>query len=221
MGARSVRRAQPGQSRRPRKHPHADLLVRAAVAHGAYGTVSTALLHALFEDPGLIDKVYGNPEEALAVRDSMDRERQRLDSVATAEARRIRKETGTCPACRRPLPSRGGVPCFPPRYCSKECVPVPSRPAVRRGPWSPAPQWCPVVAGTSCPRPRPAGAHSPPPRGTPPALRGLTTGQGGPAGIRAPAVRRGKPRESTGRDQGDRKASFTARPRKGKLTVFM
>ncbi|MFE7134586.1 hypothetical protein ACFVIM_27370 [Streptomyces sp. NPDC057638] len=116
--------------------PEADLLVRVAVAQGVYEQAASALLHGLFEDPEMIDEVYWDPDEAQKVRDSMDRERARLDAVAAAAVRRIREETGVCAACREPLPASGGVPGFPPDHCSRECVPAPPRPRGHRHAWS-------------------------------------------------------------------------------------
>ncbi|MEU6093099.1 hypothetical protein ABZ865_41415 [Streptomyces sp. NPDC047085] len=58
------------------------LLIRAAVAQGAYAQVSRTLLHACFEDPDVIDEVCWSETDATAMRESIERDRLRLEGVA-------------------------------------------------------------------------------------------------------------------------------------------
>lgn len=103
-----------------------DLLIRAAVAKGAFTEVSKALVEACFQDPDLIDDVYWDAEVAMAVRHGMDREQLRLTKVANAEAARIRKAVGdSCAVCSRTLSLNPRGLAIPPQFCSAECVPAP------------------------------------------------------------------------------------------------
>ncbi|WP_411147419.1 hypothetical protein [Streptomyces sp. A30] len=111
--------------------PEADLLIKAAVASGAFEQISKTLLHMCFEDPDMIDEVFWNEADALAMRYGLERERLRLYDVARKEALRIRAKIGSCPTCKGPFPDpslRMWDPGMPPQFCSKDCLP-PSAPA--------------------------------------------------------------------------------------------
>ncbi len=113
-----------------------ELLVRAAVARGTFPKVSTALIEACFEDPNLIDEVYSDEADAMAVRHGMDRELLRLTRVAEAEAAQIRKAAGgSCEACGKGLSRPWGDWVVPPQFCSANCAPTP--PPSSREPASP------------------------------------------------------------------------------------
>jgi hypothetical protein len=119
--------------------PEADLLVRAAVAHGAFEAVSTSLLNACFEDPETLEEIsFLDETRGVDMRHAVDRERIRLRRVAEAEARRIRKAAGACAACGNALLHLPPELCVPPRYCSKDCAPASSpsgRSLVPASPW--------------------------------------------------------------------------------------
>ncbi|MFI0226406.1 hypothetical protein [Streptomyces lydicus] len=78
--------------------PEADLLIKAAVARGAFELVSTSLLHACFEDPELIDEIFWDEDEALEMRHALERERIRLQRVAREEARDCVPPPASAPA---------------------------------------------------------------------------------------------------------------------------
>ncbi len=104
--------------------PHADLLIKAAAANGAVDQVSKAFLHMCFEDPDMIDEIYWNEADALAMKYGLERERLRLYEVARAEAMRIRTKAAACPTCMKPFTSlRSWDPTIPPQYCAKDCAP--------------------------------------------------------------------------------------------------
>ncbi|MDK0525097.1 hypothetical protein [Streptomyces sp. ML-6] len=112
----------------------AAVLVRAAVAQGAYPRVVSVLLDACFEPDDMIDEVFWDPKDALAMRQAIDREQLRLGRIAEAEYRRIQKEAGACVACEKEF--RYGIDMdVPARYCSPGCTPPP--PAVA----GPDPWW--------------------------------------------------------------------------------
>ncbi|MFF8422968.1 hypothetical protein [Streptomyces sp. NPDC015680] len=117
----------------------AAVLVRAAVAQGAYPRVVSVLLDACFEPDDMIDEVFWDPKDALAMRQAIERERLRLERIAETEYRRIQKETGACVACGKAF--RYGVDMdVPARYCSTGCVPPPPVAAEPEpDPWWPAP----------------------------------------------------------------------------------
>jgi hypothetical protein len=123
--------------------PQADLIIKAAVANGAFERVSTTLLHMCFEDPDVIDEAFWDEKEALAMRHGLEREQLRLREVAKAEAIRIRTTVGACPTCTKPISNlRAWDPGTPPQFCSKACAPAPSAAAAPEEPWfdvSPAP----------------------------------------------------------------------------------
>ncbi|MEV6682162.1 hypothetical protein AB0N09_35675 [Streptomyces erythrochromogenes] len=119
----------------------ADHLVRAAAANGAYAAVATALLHAAFEDPGIIDDVpWNNPTGAVDMLHGMEHERIRLARIAITEVRRLRAAAGLCTACGKPLPSYGPLLEIPIGCCSTACTP--SRPTAQ-------PPYDPWAAGRS------------------------------------------------------------------------
>ncbi|MDT0310252.1 hypothetical protein RM780_25340 [Streptomyces sp. DSM 44917] len=115
----------------------ADLLVQAAVPRGAFREVSTAFLHACFEDPQVLDEEFWDPDRALAVRHAMAREELRLLRVAERAARRIRQAAGACEGCGADLPPTAAVLHLPPQFCSRACAPPPppSAPMARPSPW--------------------------------------------------------------------------------------
>ncbi|MFI6020580.1 hypothetical protein ACIBCP_23435 [Streptomyces sp. NPDC051287] len=118
--------------------PEADLLIRAAAANGAFEQVSKALLHMCFEDPDVIDEVFWNEADALAMRYGLERERLRLYEVARNEATRIRAKVGSCTTCNGLFskPSlRAWDTGMPPQFCSKDCLP-PSTPAPGNHLWN-------------------------------------------------------------------------------------
>ncbi|MFD8028051.1 hypothetical protein ACFV3F_04705 [Streptomyces sp. NPDC059717] len=115
----------------------ADLLVKAAVARGAFEIVSTSLLHACFEDLEVLDDPLYDEVRAVDMRHAIERERIRLQRVAQAESRRLRQSAVSCAACGTVLMPHGDLR-LPPQYCSKDCVPAPrasSGAAAPKSPW--------------------------------------------------------------------------------------
>ncbi|MFI1621840.1 hypothetical protein ACH4VT_33510 [Streptomyces lydicus] len=110
--------------------PEADLLIEAAVARGAFETVSTSFLHACFEDPELIEEIFWDEDEALDMRHALERERIRLQRVAREEAHRASKKAGFCVVCGTQLVGAGLH--IPPQYCSRDCVPPPTSAPISR-----------------------------------------------------------------------------------------
>jgi hypothetical protein len=107
--------------------PEADLIIKAAVAIGAFERVSRAFLHMCFEDPDVIDEAFWDEKEALAMRHGLEREQLRLHEVARAEALRIRTTAGACPTCTKPITNvRAWDPGMPPQFCSMACAPAPT-----------------------------------------------------------------------------------------------
>ncbi|MFD7446176.1 hypothetical protein [Streptomyces sp. NPDC059909] len=116
--------------------PDADLLVKAAVVHGAFEQVTTALLNACFDDPHTLEERHlWDESAAIAIRYAMDRERVRLQQIATTEARRIKKATGSCTACGQALPPWINLH-LPPQFCSKKCTPPSPDKDRAWSPWS-------------------------------------------------------------------------------------
>ncbi|MET8746387.1 hypothetical protein [Streptomyces sp. NPDC004728] len=100
-------------------------LIQAATAQGTYNKVLSTILNACFESDDVIDeKVFWDAEDALAIRQAIERERLRLEQAAEAEYRRIQGKVGACVACGKPF--RYGIDMdIPARYCSPGCVPPP------------------------------------------------------------------------------------------------
>ncbi|WP_406291916.1 hypothetical protein [Embleya sp. NBC_00896] len=101
--------------------PHADLLAKAAAAHGAAEPVNAAYLDGLF-DPEMIDEIHWDPTEALAMRHALEREGLRLRRVADTETRLIRARIKNCTTCGGGL-SPWAVQAVPPYLCAGACVP--------------------------------------------------------------------------------------------------
>ncbi|MFE9181696.1 hypothetical protein ACFYN5_36425 [Streptomyces sp. NPDC007126] len=119
--------------------PEADLLIRAAVAHGAFDAVCTSLLDACFEAPEVLEEIcYGDEARVVDMRYAIDRERIRLRHVAEAEWRRIRETADACRACGKTLFHFPLNLTVPPQYCSTDCAPAPA-PSNRS--LVPAPSW--------------------------------------------------------------------------------
>ncbi|TQE33090.1 hypothetical protein [Streptomyces ipomoeae] len=102
--------------------PEADLLIKAAVAQGAFERVRKVLLDACFGDPDLFDDEFWDASEALAMQHALERERLRLYEVALAEGLRIRGTAGSCTTCGERL--HGWNPDLPPQFCAS-CAPPP------------------------------------------------------------------------------------------------
>ncbi|WP_405691192.1 hypothetical protein [Streptomyces sp. NBC_00057] len=116
----------------------AAVLIRAAVAQGAYKKVVSVLLDACFEPDDMIDEMFWDPMDAMAMRQAIDREQLRLERIAEVEYRRIQEAAKVCMACGKAF--RYGVDLdVPARYCTSGCVPLPpakSNPEPEPGPWS-------------------------------------------------------------------------------------
>lgn len=115
-----------------RQHdPVAELLVHVATAHGNARAVAEAFVHYALEDPEIIDEAYWDEAEALEMHHAVASEKLRLRQLATAESRRLRGVLKRCAACGGGLPGHAELS-FPPKFCSRECVPpVPKE----RSPW--------------------------------------------------------------------------------------
>ncbi|MEU8765031.1 hypothetical protein [Streptomyces sp. NPDC048659] len=94
------------------------LLVRTAVAQGAFASVADELVTGCFEFPDMVDQLYSG-EKAQAVRDAMQREHRRLTEVAELAAAKIRKEAGGLCVCGAALLPNLEVPA---RFCSIRCA---------------------------------------------------------------------------------------------------
>lgn len=103
-------------------HKKAEYLVQAATAHGAAEQIAQHLLDDLFEEERMIEEVFWDEAEAMAVRHAIDRERHRLHTVAREEAARIRGAAKSCPACQIPLPRGWCSLAYDPRFCSPRCA---------------------------------------------------------------------------------------------------
>ncbi|MFJ8076989.1 hypothetical protein ACIQ7Q_24360 [Streptomyces sp. NPDC096176] len=68
----------------------ADRLIQAAVRHGAFEQVTRALMDTCFDDPQVIAESTFDDGAVMRLRHAIDRERLRLEGVATAELRRLR-----------------------------------------------------------------------------------------------------------------------------------
>jgi hypothetical protein len=105
--------------------PEADLIVKAAVARGAFEQISAILLESCFGDPNLYDDEFSDPADSLAMQHALERERLRLHGVARTEGLRIRKAAKTCAACGATLHPYGWHSSRRPEFCSPRCAPQP------------------------------------------------------------------------------------------------
>lgn len=101
-----------------------EYLVEAATARGTAEHLIQKLLDYLFDEEDMIDELYWDEAEAMAVKHAIDRERHRLTLVARTEASKIRKTTGACTACGCPLTPGFAfiVLSHPPQFCSPACA---------------------------------------------------------------------------------------------------
>ncbi|MFF8458802.1 hypothetical protein ACF06T_30205 [Streptomyces albidoflavus] len=124
------------QNAKPARRQHdpvAELLVHVATARGNASAVAEAFVHHALEDPEIIDEAYWDEAEALEMHHAVASEKLRLRQLATAESRRLRGVLKRCAACGGDLPGHAELS-FPPKYCSRECVPpAPQEPS----PWDP------------------------------------------------------------------------------------
>ncbi|MEU9274884.1 hypothetical protein [Streptomyces sp. NPDC048341] len=96
-------------------------LVAAAVAQGAFYKVAAELVEGCYGDPDLIDELYLNDAEAMAVRHAIDKEHLLLKERARSAAARIRKLADGLCVCGATLflAAEASVPA---RYCSAQCA---------------------------------------------------------------------------------------------------
>ncbi|MCX5285669.1 hypothetical protein [Streptomyces sp. NBC_00198] len=80
-----------------------DDLVKAAVVQGCYDALAKAILDGLFGDLDLLDDLWINPDQQLAIRHAREREGARLHAVASAVVRRRQAEGRSCTGCGRHL----------------------------------------------------------------------------------------------------------------------
>ncbi|WP_051806583.1 hypothetical protein [Streptomyces sp. NRRL F-2747] len=102
--------------------PEADILIRAAVARGAFSPVRDAFVHALYMNPSDIDDMFMEESAAMNMRHAIEREELRLLAVARSEYRSIRNFAGACATCGQDLRWRLFDFQVPPQYCTAACA---------------------------------------------------------------------------------------------------
>ncbi|MFC9130164.1 hypothetical protein ACFT4A_25350 [Streptomyces sp. NPDC057099] len=96
-------------------------LIAAAVSQGAFSRVAAQLVEGCYGEPNLIDDIYLNEAEPMAVRHAIDNEHLLLKTRARSAAAHIQKLAGglcVCGATLFPAPEAN----VPARYCSTQCA---------------------------------------------------------------------------------------------------
>ncbi|MDN3262879.1 hypothetical protein QWJ26_24345 [Streptomyces sp. CSDS2] len=96
-------------------------LVTAAVAQGAFSKVAAELADGCYGDPDLVNEIYLNDSEAMAVRHAIEREHLLLRERARSAAAHIRKLVGGLCVCGATLHLAPWAD-VPARYCSSSCA---------------------------------------------------------------------------------------------------